>query len=62
LGFIYQDDGVGFPENFDPARDGKVGMKFIKSLSERLKGDCAWSSDSLGMGFSIVAPMAGFGV
>jgi two-component sensor histidine kinase len=62
LGFIYQDDGVGFPEDFDPARDGRVGMKFIKSLSERLKGDYAWSSDSLGMGFSIIAPMAGFGV
>jgi two-component sensor histidine kinase len=57
LSFTYQDDGVGFPESFDPMRDGAVGMKLIKSLSERLKGDYAWSSDSLGMGFSIVAPM-----
>jgi two-component sensor histidine kinase len=57
LSYSYQDDGVGFPEAFDPSRDGSVGMTFIKSLSERLKGDYAWSSDSLGMGFSIVAPL-----
>lgn len=62
LHFTYQDDGVGFPESFDPRRDGGVGMKFIKSLSERLKGDYGWSSDSLGMGFSILAPTAGPGV
>jgi two-component sensor histidine kinase len=62
LSFSYQDDGVGFPESFDPSRDGGVGIKFIKSLSERLRGDYAFSGDSLGMGFSIVAPIAGPGL
>jgi two-component sensor histidine kinase len=61
LSFAYQDDGVGFPENFEVLRDGRMGMKLIKSLSERLKGDHRWSSDSLGMNFEIVAPMTGFG-
>jgi two-component sensor histidine kinase len=57
----YQDDGVGFPEGFEVRRDGKVGMKLIGSLSERLKATHSWSSDSLGMSFEIVAPIAGFG-
>lgn len=61
ISFTYHDDGVGFPEHFDLARDGKVGMSLIKSLGERLKGEHVWSSDSLGMGYSIVAPMTGFG-
>jgi two-component sensor histidine kinase len=61
LSFAYQDDGVGFPEGFEVARDGRVGMKLVKSLSDRLKGDHTWSSDSLGMNFEIVAPMTGFG-
>jgi two-component sensor histidine kinase len=57
----YQDDGVGFPENFELSRDGRLGMKLIKSLSDRLEGDHTWSSDSLGMNFEMVAPMSGFG-
>jgi two-component sensor histidine kinase len=60
LTFTYQDDGVGFPDDFEVSRDGRMGMKLIKSLSDRLKGNHSWSSDSLGMNFEIVAPMTGF--
>jgi two-component sensor histidine kinase len=57
LSLAYRDDGVGFPDGFDPLRDGKVGMHLVKSLSERLRARYAWSSDSLGMGFQIRIPM-----
>lgn len=59
LKFSYRDDGVGFPEGFEPMRDGGTGIRLIKSLSERLRGDHTWSSSSLGVGFSIIAPAAG---
>ncbi|ABD87901.1 sensor histidine kinase [Rhodopseudomonas palustris] len=58
LTYRYQDDGVGFPENFDVGRDGHVGMRLIKSLSERSRGSHHWSSGPLGISFEMVAPMA----
>src|ERR1700686_4235340 len=36
LQFVYEDDGVGFPEGFDVSNDRNLGMRFIRSLSERL--------------------------
>lgn len=57
LTFIYEDDGVGFPEGFDPSRDGDMGMHFIRSLSQQLNGTHKWLSDELGIRFEIVVPL-----
>jgi len=57
LGFVYEDDGVGFPEEFNAEHDGHLGMQFIRVLSRQLGGTPEWSSDSLGLRFEITIPM-----
>ncbi|MDI6702068.1 hypothetical protein [Methanothermobacter wolfeii] len=32
------DDGVGLPQNFDPERDGELGMELMINLSRQLGG------------------------
>ena len=51
--FVYEDDGVGFPEGFDISNDGNLGMRFIRSLSEQLQGTQNWTSDPLGVHFEL---------
>jgi two-component sensor histidine kinase len=53
----YEDDGVGFPENFDLTHDGHLGMRFIRSLSEQLGGTHTWLSDPLGVQFEMRFPL-----
>jgi two-component sensor histidine kinase len=52
----YEDDGVGFPEGFDVASDGHLGMQFIRLLSEQLGGTHKWLSDPLGVQFALQVP------
>jgi two-component sensor histidine kinase len=52
----YEDDGVGFPEDFDISHDGHLGMRFIRSLCKQLRGADTWLSDPLGMRFEIIVP------
>ena len=58
LMIAYEDDGVGFPEGFDAAESGHMGMDFIRLLSKSLGGHHEWQSDSLGMRFEIVLPIS----
>jgi two-component sensor histidine kinase len=51
--FEYEDDGVGFPEDFDISNDGNLGMRFIRSLSNQLQGTQNWISDPLGVHFDL---------
>jgi two-component sensor histidine kinase len=51
--FEYEDDGVGFPEDFDISNDGNLGMRFIRSLSEQLHGTPKWISDPLGVHYEL---------
>ena len=51
--FEYEDDGVGFPEDFDISNDGNLGMRFIRSLSDQLQGTQNWLSDPLGVHFDM---------
>jgi two-component sensor histidine kinase len=53
LRFEYEDDGVGFPEDFDISNDGNLGMRFIRSLSDQLHGTQSWISDPLGVHFEL---------
>jgi two-component sensor histidine kinase len=56
LRLCYEDDGVGFPEAFDVAHDGHLGMRFIRSLSEQLGATHKWLSDPLGIQFELQFP------
>jgi len=53
LNFVYEDDGVGFPEDFDISAPGHMGMRFIELLSKGIAGNHNWLSDSLGIRFEI---------
>ena len=59
LMLAYEDDGVGFPEDFDVNETGHMGMNFIRLLSTGLNGHHEWHSDSLGIRFEIVLPIKG---
>jgi two-component sensor histidine kinase len=43
------DDGVGFPENFDPSTDGGLGFKLMRALSSGLNAELQFEHDSLGV-------------
>jgi two-component sensor histidine kinase len=58
LMIAYEDDGVGFPEDFDFNETGHMGMNFIRLLSMGLEGHHEWRSDSLGIRFEIVLPIS----
>jgi two-component sensor histidine kinase len=51
-----EDDGIGFPENFDPKAGGGVGFKLIRVLADSLRADLEIESDSLGARFRLVLP------
>jgi two-component sensor histidine kinase len=53
LRYEYEDDGVGFPEDFDISNDGNLGMRFIRSLTKQIYGTPVWISDPLGVRFEL---------
>jgi two-component sensor histidine kinase len=58
LTVVFEDDGVGFPEDFDTAHDGHLGMRFIRLLSDQLGGAPNWLSDPLGIRFEMTAKLS----
>lgn len=50
------DDGVGLPEGFNPATSGGLGLRMIRSLVQRLQGEIAFDSTSLGLNVTIRIP------
>lgn len=61
IDFVYEDDGVGFPEGFNADQDGHLGMRFIRMLSDQLDAERRWESTPLGIGFTITVPPQGNG-
>jgi two-component sensor histidine kinase len=57
LTLVYEDVGVGFPEGFDVAEAGHVGMRLIQLLSKGIGGHHEWLSDPLGVRFEILLPI-----
>jgi two-component sensor histidine kinase len=51
LTFIFEDDGVGLPEDFDPMHDGGQGMRLVRALSDQLHGQCEWRDFGIGLRF-----------
>ena len=43
------DDGVGFPENFDPSTDGGLGFQLMRALANGLNAELRFEHDSLGV-------------
>ena len=58
LKLAYEDDGVGFPDDFDIAAESHSGMSFIRLLSKSLRAEHQWHSDSLGVRFELELPIS----
>src|SRR6185437_12161896 len=43
------DDGVGFPEDFDPSTDGGLGFQLMRALASGLNARLQFEHDSLGV-------------
>jgi two-component sensor histidine kinase len=43
------DDGVGFPERFDPSTDGGLGFQLMRGLANALDAELQFEHDSLGV-------------
>jgi two-component sensor histidine kinase len=43
------DDGVGFPENFNPATDGGLGFQLMRALANGLGAELQFEHDELGV-------------
>jgi two-component sensor histidine kinase len=50
------DDGVGFPESFDPSTDGGLGFQLMRALANGLKAELQFEHDSLGVCARLVKP------
>jgi two-component sensor histidine kinase len=50
------DDGVGFPENFDPSTDGGLGFRLMRALANGLNAELQFEHDSLGVRARLVKP------
>jgi two-component sensor histidine kinase len=50
------DDGVGFPESFDPSTDGGLGFQLMRALANGLKAELQFEHDSLGVCVRLVKP------
>lgn len=57
LSFTFQDDGPGFPDEFELVRDGRMGVRLIQSLCERMHGECRWANAASGLRFEMTIPM-----
>jgi two-component sensor histidine kinase len=57
LTITYEDDGVGFPEDFDRSDRSHMGIGLIRVLTVQLNATSDWSSDSLGIRFTMVVPL-----
>ena len=57
LRYQYEDDGVGFPEGFDVAQSGNLGMRYLSILSQKLRASPQWESCDLGVRFSLRVPL-----
>lgn len=51
------DDGVGFPDDFDPAVDGGLGFRVIRALSGQLDGAHTFENGALGITFRLEIPL-----
>jgi two-component sensor histidine kinase len=51
------DDGIGLPENFDPAKDGGLGLRIVRSLAVQLGASIRFDSNELGTSVELGMPV-----
>jgi len=51
------DDGVGFPDGFEPERTPTRGLVIVKSLIDQIGGTITFKSDGLGLTCTLSAPV-----
>jgi two-component sensor histidine kinase len=51
------DDGVGLPENFDPAKEGGLGFRIVRSLAAQLGAALRFDSNELGTRVQLAMPV-----
>jgi len=51
------DDGVGLPEGFNPRRDGGLGMRTVRLLTDQLGATLTFSSEGMGLTARLLAPL-----
>ena len=54
--FSFEDDGIGFPENFDQKLGESLGMKILRSLTADLSGGYEWQDLGIGLRFVCRCP------
>jgi two-component sensor histidine kinase len=52
------DDGVGLPEDFDPRRDGGLGLRMVRMLADQLGANLAFESTGIGLAVRLLIPPA----
>lgn len=52
------DDGVGFPEGFDPTNSGLLGLRLVRSLAKQLGAQIDFHDTGLGLSFVLKMPRA----
>jgi two-component sensor histidine kinase len=50
------DDGIGLPENFDPKKDGGLGLRIVRSLAAQLGARLCFDSNALGTRVQLDVP------
>jgi two-component sensor histidine kinase len=50
------DDGVGLPEDFGPATDGRLGFQLVRSFADQLGASYSFASNALGLSFMLHMP------
>ena len=51
------DDGVGFPEGFDPMVSGELGLQLVRSLARQLKAELSFHDTGIGVHVTLSVPM-----
>jgi two-component sensor histidine kinase len=54
------DDGIGFPEKFNPAIDGGLGFQLMRALADAMGAELQFEHDSLGVCARLVKPLASY--
>ncbi|MBI5114632.1 MAG: sensor histidine kinase [Rhodovulum sp.] len=57
LTLTVSDDGIGLPADFDPRRDGGLGLILIRSLGRRLGATISYESIGLGLQVTVTMPV-----
>ncbi len=53
------DDGVGLPEDFDPRKDGGLGLRMVRTLADQLGATLTFDSAGFGLAVGLLLPPYG---